>query len=1325
MPGIPLRLSFRNARRIPNLPKSLCGHPLSVGHRTLYPNGDTTTGGRSRISQEHCTSLCTVRGYATQGSLSGLFHGSKIPHKTQERCVSTQAADNKLPADDPSVESSPVKSVVYPAPYCRLTEAYARENAPLPSYDEFPILPNLLSNPHSSIYTLSQIGVVEIDTDVAKLDALGAVMCKLVCRITPVAGVTAKEPVEVAGLGHNSHSAQCAAYVFLVSALHTKGYLDGIAEAVKHLRDTRVHHFDLSDVYHYASRYAALPEILHQANPDPNFTSHIQHEVRIELPGQNILSVATGPILSKVVTEASSSFIAQTQQHQSKNESQEQVIDDAIPLTVGSAQSFLNFYLSKCEKSSEIDTRCSRKKFGPATVYYGALYIDGRPVSNPIIADSEKSAKSLARLAGAVHLVGRDPSIWSEFVEAKENIPVMHSVSTPMSPETLAAIQTSLESLSYSSPTDQSGIKESGSDGIESLYSDVLAAAERRAESIDPGFLPFSNRNLEESLRLRSALPARQHSKHILDAINKNAVSVIVGPTGSGKTSQIPQIVLEKFPQSNIMVTQPRRVTTTTIARRVAFERGEELGQSVGYEIRWDAVKPSSNCGITYRTTGVVLLDLLRGGDKILDTVSHIFIDETHEQDIPTDFLLALLRREINRRTNLSKPIPKIIIMTADPESGPLENYMGTVSENGESTPAPRIAIPDSPHLINRFFLEDILHSLFSTHSAEDLVPLLSDTSTTQHIAAEKDIITQESSEGNNETKLAIPDRLLEKAAAETPINEKEHFVPLGLTAATIAHIAKTEGEGVILALFPGLDVMKRLEQLLYDQPLGVDFSDKSKFQIFKLHSGLGDIDENVLRPAKEGCRKIILSTNIAENSINIPEVRYVVDSGKKHDSVYDPSTGLRKVVGGWVDKLTIHQRQACASQAGNGHYYATFTHSRFDTLVKTNVPRVYVDDIETEALQLRATIPGLPLYDFIRQLPNPPSLDRVNNSIANLRSLGAIDRSGNITALGRILSLLPVPLKAGKMVMLGVLLRCLEPALILGAATHARSLFIPSRSERWYNSPRRKFAGDTNSDHIAILRAYRKIRQITNKSGENAAQEYCLRHSMSHATYLDMELFISRISLTLRQLNLIPVPESESDDQLHSIVLNENSDNHSVLRALITGTVTPNIAMKPSDSGGRWCTNRFPAAVVSNKSANAFRKSWAGRMLAFNEALNFHSEADAIMMDTTTLHPLMACLFGGKLTRRDNALFIDAHLAVKVKSPDGKFESDSMAASTVVKMRKLIEKASEDFFEDLASNRNWRDVDAERRGLATQIRDIVATIPDSSPSGPTIRNIP
>ncbi|KAF3480743.1 helicase domain-containing protein [Arthroderma uncinatum] len=1099
--------------------------------------------------------------------------------------------------------------------------------------------------------------------------------------------------------------------------------MDNLVESLKHLRDTRVHQFDLSEIYHYSSRFAALPQIHHQANPDPEFTSQSLHEFRIELPDQGIRAAAAAPLLSEAITEAANSFIAQTQNRCTAT-SFESAIDDAVPLTVKNASTFLRFYLSKHGKSSEIDARCTQKRFNSTNVHYGTLYIDGQPVTDPIMADSDKVAWTLARLAGAVHLISKEPSLWTEFVQETTGgeTHLANSVSTTMTPEALAAIQTCLEHLQKTCSVDKSAIKEQPSKAIESLSPGALTTWKHTANPIDPGLLLVNHHTPEEARNLRNALPARRHAKQILDSIKENAVSVIIGSTGSGKSSQIPQMVLEDDPNANIMITLPRKLTATAIARRVAYERGEEMGQSIGYRLRWKAMNRSSRCGITYSTTGILVEDLLRAEDSVLDTLSHIFVDETHERDIPIDFLLALLKRAVKRRANSSKPFPKIIIMSADAESRLVEKYMGAVSENGESIPVPRIVIPDSAQSAHRYFLEDVLLTLFSAHPAEDMVPLISDLSTAQHISAEKDLIALNFPEGNDDTKSVISDTLLEPIAREPPLLEKDHFVPLGLIAATVAHIAKNEGDGVILVLLPGLDVMKRLEQMLYDRPLGVDFTDEDKFELFRLHSGLGEVNSETLRKAKEGRRKIILSTNIAENGVNIPEVRYVVDSGKKHDTAYDPTTSLRDITSGWIDKSDLYQRQGCAGQTGDGFYYAMFTKARCDTL-ESAVPGVTLARFETECLQLAATIPELPVQNFLRELPEPPSQDRIDGTISNLKSLGAFDDSGNITALGRILSVLPISPMAGKIVILGILLRCLEPALILGAAIDSRPLFIPSRSERACNSPRRNFAGKSNSDYIATMRAYQDIRIISSKDGQDAAQEFCLNNAMSYPTYLGLEECVESMVSTLRHFNLIS--ESQADGPLNGGPLNENSGNLSLLRALISGAVAPNLAGKPSDGGKGWQTSRIPKAVLSNKSTNSLLKSWAGRMVAYGEAVRFHVDADVILMDTTSLHPLTACLFGEELAREDNTLLVNSFFPIKVKSPIGLFESDAKAAGTVVETKRLLDKAFTAFYEKRANNSMSEADELEYQSLAAQIANMTTTFSDGRrPSRPLIRRI-
>ena len=205
MPTIPLRLSLRNVRHTQRVPNSPYGHPFSAVYRIAQPIGRHLSG-RAGRPHTHCVSAGTTRGYAAERTSSELSYNRKPQYQSQERHVSTQAVDNGPLASEPPVGSSPTESVIYPEPYSRLTETYARENAALPSSESLLASPTLLSKPESSLHMLSQMGIVEIDTDVAKISDIGAVMCKLVCRITPASGVKVKDPIEVAGLGQDSVS---------------------------------------------------------------------------------------------------------------------------------------------------------------------------------------------------------------------------------------------------------------------------------------------------------------------------------------------------------------------------------------------------------------------------------------------------------------------------------------------------------------------------------------------------------------------------------------------------------------------------------------------------------------------------------------------------------------------------------------------------------------------------------------------------------------------------------------------------------------------------------------------------------------------------------------------------------------------------------------------------------------------------------------------------------------------------------------------------------------------------------------------------------------
>ncbi len=195
-------------------------------------------------------------------------------------------------------------------------------------------------------------------------------------------------------------------------------------------------------------------------------------------------------------------------------------------------------------------------------------------------------------------------------------------------------------------------------------------------------------------------MPVHDFKKEILDCINKNSVVIIRGATGCGKTTQIPQYILEQYLESqrgafcNIVVTQPRRISAVSVAERVAFERNEDLRQSTGYSVRFESVLPRPYASMLFCTVGV----LLRKMESGLRGVSHVVVDEIHERDINTDFLLVLIRDMLSMHSDL-----KVILMSATIDTSLFSDYF-----NG----CPIIEVYGRTYPIQEYFLEDTVQML-------------------------------------------------------------------------------------------------------------------------------------------------------------------------------------------------------------------------------------------------------------------------------------------------------------------------------------------------------------------------------------------------------------------------------------------------------------------------------------------------------------------------------------------------------------------------------------------------------------------------------------
>ncbi|XAR64755.1 RNA helicase [Bertholletia excelsa] len=358
--------------------------------------------------------------------------------------------------------------------------------------------------------------------------------------------------------------------------------------------------------------------------------------------------------------------------------------------------------------------------------------------------------------------------------------------------------------------------------------------------------------NMKAMQSFREKLPAFKMKSEFLKAVATNQVLVVSGETGCGKTTQLPQFILEeeisalRGANCNIICTQPRRISAISVAARISSERGENLGESVGYQIRLES-KRSSQTRLLFCTTGVLLRQLVQDPD--LTGISHLLVDEIHERGMNEDFLLIILHDLLPRRPDL-----RLVLMSATINADLFSRYFGN---------APTIHIPGMTFPVAELFLEDVLEK---TH---------------YHIKSEVDNF-QGSSRRRRREQEAKRDPLTElfedvdinvhyKSYSITTRQSLEAWsgsqLDLGLVESTIEYICRHEGEGAILVFLTGWDdISKLLDKVKTNNYLG----NPSKFLVLPLHGSMPTVNQREIfdRPPAN-TRKIVLATNIAESSIN------------------------------------------------------------------------------------------------------------------------------------------------------------------------------------------------------------------------------------------------------------------------------------------------------------------------------------------------------------------------------------------------------------------------------------------------------------------------
>ena len=870
----------------------------------------------------------------------------------------------------------------------------------------------------------------------------------------------------------------------------------------------------------------------------------------------------------------------------------ETTLSDGSVVTYERARHFMDYY-------------CRRFRFAKPDIVY-TQPPRGQWQADMIVGDrrigfgkgqNKKEAMSRCYTDVVQYLEKCDPSIWEDFlrdVRLGKDLGMAPSVLFQADDILEDQIQNLKEDIKRSSlyrnrPTirsasDGQSLQPQGGSAYRRPPASAAYLAEKSARLRSRREAYLTNPALESIRKTRASLPVFTKSEELLKHVNEHDVTICMAATGSGKTTQIPQLILDEWidrgegAKCNIICTQPRRIAAISVAERVAKERGETCGRegTVGYQVRFESKLPEDHGSITYCTTGVFLRKmqtalLETSSRRSMDDVTHIIVDEVHERDVDIDLMLVVLKRLLAERRAQKKPI-KIVLMSATIDATLFRRYFP--DEQGQ--PAGVVEIPGRAYPVQKHFLDDF-------------VPELASNPKTSWVFREESVrkyLTQELGPDAPGVAQSLP-----SSRAPTPIL-REHSrdtddleLPTPLIALTIAHVLRKSEDGHVLVFLPGWDDISAVRRYLLEsdrsRPLGFDFGDTSKFSIHLLHSTIPVAEQQaIFDPPPPGVRRIILSTNIAETSVTIPDVVYVVDTARIKEQRYDPSRHISNLVSAWVGTSNLNQRAGRAGRHRPGEYFGILSRRHSEELHSHQTVEMKRVDLENVVMHVKAlNFPGMTIEEVLAATIEPPAPERIEAAIKSLHMVGALDANNNLTSLGSVLLQLPVDPRLGRLVLFGSFFRCLDSALTIAALMGSREPFVaPIHIKQEAQAKKNSWTPEEfRSDILAALRAYNEWWALQSQNLFVSANRFCQDNFLSKPTLLNVAKVKDHLLKALYDVGVIDisgggrlayVPPGARSRDVPPVPsqLNENGDSLPLLAALIAIACQPKFAIRTSE---------------------------------------------------------------------------------------------------------------------------------------------------------------
>eukprot|EP00392_Amoebophrya_sp_AT5.2_P015693 g15909.t1 len=789
----------------------------------------------------------------------------------------------------------------------------------------------------------------------------------------------------------------------------------------------------------------------------------------------------------------------------------------------------------------------------------------------------------------------------------------------------------------------------------------------------------------------RKELPAWAQREEVLESVQMNQVTLISGETGCGKSTQVPQFLLDGNDCANILVAQPRKIAAISLANRVQQERGDHHAKKqVGFHVPLER-RRTQGTRLTFCTTAMLRRRLFT--DPELSGVTHIVFDEVHERDKLADFALIFIRDLVRRRPDL-----RLLLMSATLQLETFENYFEGIVR--------KVHIPGRTFPVKELYLDQIVPTLWKVPGFRRwLGPGILSAGIEMEDEKEwkrtvfqregrggdgywgladhiRPLLKQEKfSKGKLTDGLAKMDVLQQSSLDfDFPIIEAlimwidKNYKDV-LNAQLEEHKDNAEEQeklkrkplGAVLVFLTGWNDIDKCQRILESD------LDEKKFQVMPLHGQVSmEQQQECFKPMEEqGVRKIVLTTNIAEASITVPDVEFVIDCGRAKETSYDPYLKVATLTTSWISQASVAQRAGRAGRTQGGLCFHLFSKKRrdegMDAFTEPELLRTPLEEscLAAKMLLLETEQEDTKIHSFLLKAPTPPEKLGVDNAVELLKSIGALEAATEaLTPLGKALCNSSLPPTLAKTVMWSALFGVLDDVLqVVGSTAFCRDPFI-TLGKKLHDSDGKNSSGkgkstsrdpvtgettlemttlqDTNaasgshktriaapfvSDHIGLLRALQQSKQGTDLM-------FIQNNGLNSKTMRQM----SDSGLKLRA----DLPDQGLGDG--DGYASRNCGQEHLILSVLTAGLYPNVAVKRCGRNTREMEVKGGKVSAAAHASTCYGTSRGlGDVISQDEWCVFEEltqvESSYSMKNISLVHPLVLCLMAGEERMEDGEL--------------------------------------------------------------------------------------